>query len=263
MGMEDQRLSHHYPCHTDMITFSLSAHKHNILHILKKLKKTIKTCEHWGLYKYLTHAMCKRHDDRMDPFAMDFDDKEENKEMTDNDDFTDMTPKYMFQKFELVLLKYNPNSRKITLVLNNYLEAMTFYGDNFRNMLGLEEANDLSDLTIKFEKDELHSMREYYYEFPKSCSFNYEGAHMYVYSSLVKDSLVGNVFAPIIRVVGLEDKPKSETIHREFTVPHYLPLRSSCSNEVVLELTDGMGNSMKFNQGNSVAVFHFKKKGKI
>ena len=157
-------------------------------------------------------------------------------------------------------LKYNPNSRKITLVLNNHLEAMTFYGDNFRNMLGLEKANDPGDLTIKFEKDELRSMRKYYYEFPKSCSFNYKGAHMYVYSSLVKDSIVGNVFAPIVRVVGLEDKPKSETIHREFTVPHYLPLRSSSFNEVVLELTDGMGNSMKLIQGNSVAVFHFKKK---
>ena len=98
MGMEDKRLSHHYPCHTDMIMYSLSAHKHNIPHFLEKLKKTIKTCEHWGLYKYLTRAMCKRGDDRMDPFAMDFD------EMTDDDDFTtDKTPKYMFQKFELVL----------------------------------------------------------------------------------------------------------------------------------------------------------------
>ena len=38
----------------------------------------------------------------MDPFAMDFDEEEN---MTDNDDidFTDMTPEYMFQKFELVL----------------------------------------------------------------------------------------------------------------------------------------------------------------
>ena len=83
---------------------------------------------------------------------------------------------------------------------------------------------------------------------------------MYVYSSLVKDSIVGNVFAPIVRVVGLEDKTKSETIHREFTVPHHLLLRSGSFNEVVLKLTDGMGNSMKFNQGNSVDVFHFKKK---
>ena len=87
-----------------MIMYSLSAHKHNILHFLKKLKKTIKACGHWGLYKYLTCAMCKRRDDRMDPFAMDFDDEEEeNKEMTDDDDFTDMTPRYMFQKFKLIL----------------------------------------------------------------------------------------------------------------------------------------------------------------
>ena len=79
----------------------------------------------------------------------------------------------------------------------------------------LETCWDLSDLTIKFKEDERCSTKEYYYEFPKSCSFNYKGAHMYVYSSLVKDSIVGNMFVPIIRVVDLEDKPKSETIHRE------------------------------------------------
>ena len=148
------------------------------------------------------------------------------------------------------------------MVLNNYLEAMTFYGDDFRNMLGLEKANDPDDLTIKFKKEDdlCSTTKEYYYEFPKLCSFNYKGAHMYVYSSLVKDSIVADMFAPIVRVVGLEDKPKSETIHREFTVPHYLPLSSSSFNKVVLQLTDGMGNFMKFNQGNSVAVFHFRKK---
>ena len=77
-----------------------------------------------------------------------------------------------------------------------------------------------------------------------------------------KNSIIGNMFAPIVRVVGLQDKPKNETIHREFTVPHYLPLRLSSFNEVEVNLTDGMGNSMKFNQGNTVAVFHFKKKKK-
>ena len=137
---------------------------------------------------------------------------------------------------------------------------MTFYGDDFRNMLRLVKANDLGDLTIKFKEDELHSRKEYYYEFQKSCSFSYKGAHMYMYSSLVKDTMVGNVFSPIVRVVGLEDKPKIETDHREFIVLHYLPLRSSSFNEVLLELTDGMDNPMKFNEGNSVAVFHFRKK---
>ena len=41
--------------------------------------------------------------------------------------FTPMSePKVLFKG----RLKYNPKSRKITLVLNNYLEAMTFYGDD-------------------------------------------------------------------------------------------------------------------------------------
>ena len=99
MGMEDKRLSHHCPCHSDLIMYSLAAHEQSLAHFLKKLKKVIKTCDHWGLYKYLTCTMCKRHDERMDLFAMDFD--EENIEMSN--DFTDMTPEYMFQKFELVL----------------------------------------------------------------------------------------------------------------------------------------------------------------
>ena len=82
MGIEDKRLSHHYPCHSDLIMYSLAAHKHSLTHFLEKLKKVIKTCYHWGLYKYLTCTMCKRRDDRMDPFSMDFD--EENIEMSDD-----------------------------------------------------------------------------------------------------------------------------------------------------------------------------------
>ena len=54
-----------------------------------------------GAVQVLDTCNVQKSEDRMDPFAMDFD---ENKEMTDDNDFTiDMTPEYMFQKFELVL----------------------------------------------------------------------------------------------------------------------------------------------------------------
>ena len=46
MGMEYKKLRDHYPCHTDMIRYSLSAHEYSIPHFLEKLKKTIKMCEH-------------------------------------------------------------------------------------------------------------------------------------------------------------------------------------------------------------------------
>ena len=37
--MEDKRLSHHYPCHSDLIMYSLSADEHNLPNFIKKLKK--------------------------------------------------------------------------------------------------------------------------------------------------------------------------------------------------------------------------------
>ena len=43
MGMEDKRLSHHDPCHSDLIKYSLSACKHSLAHFLEKLKKIIET----------------------------------------------------------------------------------------------------------------------------------------------------------------------------------------------------------------------------
>ena len=57
---------------------------------------------------------------------------------------------------------------------------------------------------------------------------------MYVYSNLVKDSIIGGVFAPVMRVVALNDKPKNETVHREYALPHYLPLRHNRFNEIEL-----------------------------
>ena len=100
----------------------------------------MKICEHWGLYKYLKCEMCKRCDDRMDPFAMDFDDKEENKKITDNDDFTKMTPEYMFQKFELVLF---------------LLADITAYLITPLSQLRLQDKLDISDGSVFHIQQEL------------------------------------------------------------------------------------------------------------
>ena len=76
----------------------------------------------------------------MDPFAMEFDDKEENKEMTDDDDFTDMTPEYMFQKFELVLF---------------LLAEMTAYHIISLSQLRLQDKLNISDGSVFCIQQEL------------------------------------------------------------------------------------------------------------
>ena len=76
----------------------------------------------------------------MDPFAMDFDDKEENKEMTDDNNFTHMTPEYMFQKFELVLF---------------LLADKTAYLGSMRRQLRLQDKLNISDGSVFCIQQEL------------------------------------------------------------------------------------------------------------
>ena len=56
MRMGDKRLSHHYPYHTDMIIYSLSAHKDSIPHFLQKLKKNSQGM--WALGAVQVLDMC-------------------------------------------------------------------------------------------------------------------------------------------------------------------------------------------------------------
>ena len=74
----------------------------------------------------------------MDPFAMDFD--EENIKMSD--DFTDMTPEYMFQKFELVLFQLAD--------MMAYLSPMS--------QLRLQDELDISDGAVFHIQQELGPM---------------------------------------------------------------------------------------------------------
>ena len=82
--------------------------------------------------------MCRRGGDRMDPFAMDFD-KEENIEMTDDNNFTDMTPEYMFQKSKLVLFLL--------------VDKMAYLGP--MSQLRLEDKLDISDDSVFHIQQEL------------------------------------------------------------------------------------------------------------
>ena len=121
-------------------------------------------------------------------------------------------PKHVFKG----RLKYNNISKKIAAVLNNDFEEITFHSNLLLTMVGLPD--DMN--TIKYKEEEYRPTKEYYYEFPKTCSFNLRGSHIFVYSNLVKESIIGGVFTPVMRLVGLKDKPKNETVHREYALPH-------------------------------------------
>ena len=99
-------------------------------------------------------------------------------------------------------LKYNIQSKKIMICLKKG-EGIHFYNEMLRNMIGF--AHEHSDnIECHQHLDELNV------ELPHPCSFNINSSHMYMYMSLVEYSQVGNVYAPLMRVVGLDEKAHTE-----------------------------------------------------
>ena len=132
-------------------------------------------------------------------------------------------------------------------------EGIHFYNKILRNMIGFPHGHS-SHIKCHWHLDEL-SM-----ELPHPCSFNINGSHMYVYMSLVEYSQVGNVYAPLMRVVGLDERAHTEIVHREYRNAHYLCLRSDIISSIEIKLANGLGEEIKFKQGNSILVLHLRKR---
>ena len=149
-------------------------------------------------------------------------------------------------------LKYNGQSKKITISLKKG-EGIHFYNEMLTNMIGFSHGYS-SHIEYHQHLDEL-SM-----ELPHPCSFNINGSHMYVYMSLVEYSQVGNVYAPLMRVVGLDERAHTEIVHREYRNAHYLCLRLNIISSIEIKLANGLGEEIKFKQGNLILVLHFRKR---
>lgn len=160
-------------------------------------------------------------------------------------------------------LKYNPQSKKMTMIFhrgesirvkNPILRRMMGYRDGDTEQMGnfLKPSRDTSTDTDVTTRRTL----------PFPCAFNVNGSHMYVYSDIVNLSQVGSMYAPIMRVVSLDHVANQhiETIHKNYPIPHYMSLRSNVIQSINIVLCNDKGEDIKFRQGNSILVLHFRKK---
>ena len=82
---------------------------------------------------------------------------------------------------------------------------------------------------------------------------------MYVYSDIVSTSLVGDVQAPLLRVIALKgewDETISEVCHN----PYYLPVARRGFDTIEININTELGTPMPFTGGKSVAILHFRRR---
>jgi hypothetical protein len=99
---------------------------------------------------------------------------------------------------------------------------------------------------------------------PEPCDFSRDNKTLYVYCNLVKDNLVGNVLAPLLRMVDLglsAKKSSSETqVYRSYPLAQYHTLKHGRFESVDFLLKNGLGESFPFQSGSTTTiVLHFRK----
>ena len=80
---------------------------------------------------------------------------------------------------------------------------------------------------------------------------------MFVYCDLADYSIVGDTSAQILRNVPIKGK-KHEIVTERFDVPHYVPVLNSHFESIQLNISNDLGDNVKFAVGKSVVKLHFR-----
>lgn len=82
--------------------------------------------------------------------------------------------------------------------------------------------------------------------------------NIFVYSSICKESLVGNDYFPLLRTINIEGE-EGQYIHKTFETPHYIRLVSDFLHRIDIRITDDQGEPVHFTYGKLIVKLHFRK----
>lgn len=83
---------------------------------------------------------------------------------------------------------------------------------------------------------------------------------IYIYSDIAEYTIVGNVMAPLLRIVRVGPRRRGKQVSRSYDFPHYVPVKKKHFDTISIELRDVLGNLVLFERGQAVVVLHFRRK---
>lgn len=152
---------------------------------------------------------------------------------------------------------------RLTIEKKEYLLSLKF-SNNLREMLGFSDDKDVNPTIIDsckayfnqsdVETHKKHIVAKYPYELKG-------GFHsLFVYTDLIKPSIVGDTIAPLLRVVDVpESSVFSEQVSITYDQPMYFSLRNDEIDSIQVEIKDDSGNLVPFLFGRTILTLHFVK----
>ena len=81
---------------------------------------------------------------------------------------------------------------------------------------------------------------------------------IYVYCDLVSARPVGDIMAPLLRIIPVS--PEKYVVHHIFEKPHYIPINRFQFNATEILLTTDTGKTISFTSGSTIVTLHFRRK---
>ncbi|GFY22032.1 uncharacterized protein TNCV_3296761 [Trichonephila clavipes] len=145
-----------------------------------------------------------------------------------------------FKEFKYILLRELVDSK---VEMNVPANTKVTFGEKLSNMLGFQmntftEGNYKSDYILELRAGI---------------------TEVYVYCNIISSSLVGDVSAPILKIIPIANEYK-EQIVKQFTVPLYFPVKKHHFDVIEIELVTSSGTPIKFLSGKTNIVLSFRRK---
>jgi len=96
-------------------------------------------------------------------------------------------------------------------------------------------------------------------KFPPNLTGNIQS--VYVYCDVAEHVVVGDIMAPLLRVVDMKRPTDHGTMHRLLTRPLYVPLQNKHFDTIEINIMTDTGHPVPFVGGKSVVVLEFKRVG--
>ena len=105
------------------------------------------------------------------------------------------------------------------------------------------------------------SANDYVFRSNRASDLNANLHQIYVYSDLVKETLVGDSYVPLLAVLNVRGW-LGDNMHEVFQNPHYTETSGSTINSIEIALCDDQGELVPFLYGKVIVKLHFRRKKK-
>ena len=84
---------------------------------------------------------------------------------------------------------------------------------------------------------------------------------LYVYCDIVENHLVGDVSAPLLRIVPVQKSgvTQGDVIAHTFSTPHYVPVKRKNFENIQMDIRTDTGEKVPFQHGKLTTTLHFRK----